>query len=162
MRDPVSSAPSTPAGGHGGFGPLGELAVSFSGGGYRAAAFHLGALRILHRVGLLRDVVALSTVSGGSILGAAWVLSVVRGEGFDAFDRRFADYLLRTNVIRDAVDHLTSQREHGHPSYPSLIRSAARVYARPDLFGDARMSDIRVPCEGPEGPRLREIVFNST
>src|SRR5215207_1850551 len=116
MTDPVPAASPAHADASGDFGPLGELALSFSGGGYRAAAFHLGALRTFHRMGLLRDVVALSTVSGGSILGAAWVLSVMRGERFDAFDRRFADYMVRTNVIRDALDHLTAHREHGHPS----------------------------------------------
>src|SRR5437764_2102879 len=51
-------------------GPLGNLAVSFSGGGYRAAGFHLGVLRLLERVGLLPSVAALSTVSGGTIVGA--------------------------------------------------------------------------------------------
>jgi Patatin-like phospholipase len=162
MSDPILAASPSPVRDDDSSGPLGDLALSFSGGGYRAAAFHLGALRILQRMGLLRDVVALSTVSGGSILGAAWVLSVVRGEGFAAFDRRFADYLVRTNVIREALDHLTSHREHGHPDFPSLIRSAARVYARPDLFGDARMGDIRVPVESADGPRFREVIFNST
>jgi predicted acylesterase/phospholipase RssA len=145
-------------------GPLGELALSFSGGGYRAAAFHLGALRLLHRTDLLRDVVALSTVSGGSIVGAAWVLSVLRGERFDAFEKRFAGFIAKTNVIRDALDHLTEHRKHGHPSYPSLIRSAACVYSSPELFGDTRMGDIDLPAqgEGGEGPRFREVIFNST
>ena len=161
MSDPQSAIVSPPAGGT---GPLGELALSFSGGGYRAAAFHLGALRILQRTGLLRDVVALSTVSGGSIVGAAWVLSVLRGERYDEFDRRFAEFLQKTNVIRDALDHLTAHREHGHPSYPSLIRSAARVYAGPGLFGDTRLGDIDLRAQQPSGdrPRFREIIFNST
>lgn len=145
-------------------GPLGDLAVSFSGGGYRAAAFHLGALRTLSQAGLLRDVVALSTVSGGSIVGAAWVLSVLRGEPFDAFEARFAAYLRDTNVIADALEHLTSHRQHGHAGYPSLIRSAARIYARPDLFGDTRLGEITVPnpSADDDAPRFREVVFNST
>jgi predicted acylesterase/phospholipase RssA len=155
---PPDDAPARP------IGPLGELAVSFSGGGYRAAAFHLGALRTFSQAGLLRDVVALSTVSGGSIVGAAWVLSVLRGEPFDAFEARFATYLRDTNVIADALEHLTSHRKHGHLSYPSLIRSAARIYAHPDLFGDTRLGDITVPNPpaGGDVPRFREVIFNST
>jgi predicted acylesterase/phospholipase RssA len=145
-------------------GPLGDLALSFSGGGYRAAAFHLGALRILQRVGLLRDVVALSTVSGGTIVGASWVLSVVRGRPFAEWDAAFAGYLKQNNVISEALERLTSRREHGHPGYPSLIRSAARIYALPNLFGDARMAEIVVPNQpaSADQPRFREVIFNST
>lgn len=145
-------------------GPLGELAVSFSGGGYRAAAFHLGALRTFSRVGLLRDVVALSTVSGGSIVGAAWVLSVLRREPFAAFDARFVKYLRENNVIAEALEHLTSHRHHGHAEYPSLIRSAACIYSRPDLYGDAKLGDITVPNQpaSDDAPAFREVIFNST
>lgn len=158
MTDPQPVPAPPPAGGA---GPLGELALSFSGGGYRAAAFHLGALRLLHRTELLRDVVALSTVSGGSIVGAAWVLSVLRGERFDAFDKRFVGFMARTNVIREALEHLTAHRAHGRPS---LIRSAACIYARPDLFGDTRLGDIVLPEQAPaaDAPRFREVIFNST
>jgi predicted acylesterase/phospholipase RssA len=161
MSDPQTQPVPPPADGA---GPLGELALSFSGGGYRAAAFHLGALRLLQRTELLRDVVALSTVSGGSIVGAAWVLSVLRGQPFGDFDRRFAEFIKQTNVIRDALDHLTAHREHGHPSHPSLIRSAACVYARPELFGDTRLGDIDLSAQAATGgrPRFREVIFNST
>ncbi|HKP74207.1 MAG TPA: patatin-like phospholipase family protein, partial [Longimicrobiaceae bacterium] len=160
----VTTAPPAPADAPRVPGPLGELALSFSGGGYRAAAFHLGALRMFSRVGLLRDVVALSTVSGGSIVGAAWVLSVLRGERFADFDAGFAAYLKQNNVISEALEHLTSHREHGHPSYPALIRSAARIYARPNLFGDTRLGAITVPNTptGDDQPRFREVIFNST
>ncbi|HEX8692263.1 MAG TPA: patatin-like phospholipase family protein [Longimicrobium sp.] len=159
MTEPHPAAPAAPPAGA---GPLGDLALSFSGGGYRAAAFHLGALRLLDRVGLLPGVVALSTVSGGSIVGAAWVMSVVRGEAFAAFERRFADFLRRTDVMRDALEHLTSHREHGHPDYPSLIRSAARVYARPELFGDTRLAEVAMAGGSEDFPRFREVIFNST
>lgn len=155
MSDPTPvSAPAAST------GPLGELALAFSGGGYRAAAFHLGALRLLNRMDLLRDVVAISTVSGGSIVGAAWVLGVMDGRPFAEFDARFTAFLRETNVIREALDHLTSHRRHGHPDAPSLIRSAARVYARPELFGDRRLAEIRVPAAG--GVPLREVILNST
>jgi NTE family protein len=44
------------------------IALCLSGGGYRAAIFHLGALRRLHEVGLLARVDTISSVSGGSII----------------------------------------------------------------------------------------------
>lgn len=46
------------------------IALCLSGGGYRAALFHLGALRRLNELGILTRVDAISCVSGGSILGA--------------------------------------------------------------------------------------------
>jgi len=44
--------------------------LCLSGGGYRAALFHLGALRRLNELGLLSQVDAITSVSGGSILAA--------------------------------------------------------------------------------------------
>jgi NTE family protein len=51
-----------------------ELGISLSGGGYRASAFHLGTLNKLHKLGILEKVDVISTISGGSITGAAWGL----------------------------------------------------------------------------------------
>ena len=46
------------------------IALCLSGGGFRAALFHLGALRRLHELGILQRVAAISSVSGGSIFAA--------------------------------------------------------------------------------------------
>lgn len=46
------------------------VALCLSGGGFRAALFHLGALRRLNEYGLLGQVDTISSVSGGSILFA--------------------------------------------------------------------------------------------
>lgn len=47
-------------------------ALCLSGGGYRAALFHLGAMLRLHQTGLLAGVTLFSSVSGGSIV-SAWL-----------------------------------------------------------------------------------------
>ena len=49
------------------------IALSLSGGGFRSALFHLGALRRLNELGVLSRVDTISSVSGGSIL-AAYIL----------------------------------------------------------------------------------------
>jgi NTE family protein len=49
-----------------------KIGLALSGGGARAIAFHLGCLRALNRLGLLDGVVVLSTVSGGSVIGACF------------------------------------------------------------------------------------------
>lgn len=45
-----------------------SVGLSFSGGGYRATLFHLGALRRLNEFGILPKLTTVSSVSGGSIL----------------------------------------------------------------------------------------------
>ncbi len=56
--------------------PKPGMALCLSGGGYRAMLFHVGALMRLNQMGLLRTVVRVSSVSGGSIaaamLGLIW------------------------------------------------------------------------------------------
>jgi NTE family protein len=46
------------------------LALCLSGGGFRAALFHLGGLRRLNELGILAKLDAISSVSGGSIIAA--------------------------------------------------------------------------------------------
>ncbi len=46
------------------------VALCLSGGGYRAALFHLGGLRRLDQLGILSQVDTIASVSGGSILSA--------------------------------------------------------------------------------------------
>jgi NTE family protein len=46
------------------------IALCLSGGGFRAALFHLGALRRLGELGILSKVEVIASVSGGSILAA--------------------------------------------------------------------------------------------
>ena len=46
------------------------VGLCLSGGGFRAALFHLGALRRLNELGILSKVDTISSVSGGSIISA--------------------------------------------------------------------------------------------
>ena len=48
--------------------PARSIGLSLSGGGSRAAAFHLGALRALEDLGLLDHIDVISGVSGGSVM----------------------------------------------------------------------------------------------
>jgi NTE family protein len=54
----------------------GKLGLALSGGGFRASLFHIGALARLAELDLLRRVEVISTVSGGSILGAYYYLKL--------------------------------------------------------------------------------------
>src|SRR5690349_19503583 len=73
-----------------------RIGLSLSGGGYRAAAFHLGTLLKLHELNLLKDVDVLSTISGGSITGAAYCLNQ---ENYLAFHQHFIEKLQSKNIL---------------------------------------------------------------
>lgn len=88
-----------------------EPALCLSGGGFRAALFHLGALRRLNELGVLSRIAVISSVSGGSIvngmLAARW--SSLVGDAtntFQNFDemlriplREFCQFDLRTPLL---------------------------------------------------------------
>jgi NTE family protein len=58
-----------------------RIGLALSGGGFRAAAFHLGVSQALDRLGLLHKIDILSCVSGGSIAGGVLALHWQAGKG---------------------------------------------------------------------------------
>ena len=75
------------------------IGLALSGGGSRAIAFHLGCLRALHEMGVLDKVKVLSTVSGGSVIGALYALS---NDPFPEFEKRVRAVLTR-GIARPTV-----------------------------------------------------------
>ncbi len=53
-----------------------KIGLALSGGGFRASFFHIGVLSELARTGLLSQIDVISAVSGGSIIGAYYYLSL--------------------------------------------------------------------------------------
>lgn len=139
-----------------GAGPFGDIALSLSGGGYRAAAFHLGVLDLLRELGLLKDVTLLSSVSGGTITAAKYVLGELAGSGYDGFRAEMYGFLLGVDVVREATNNLYSERGASEGRPLSLIRTAAQVYAD-RLVGDARFGQILA-----DRGRFKELTFNAT
>ena len=84
-----------------------RVALTLSGGGFRATLFHLGVVRFLREVDRLRDVSHITSVSGGSILAAHMVLNWERYTGTEEEFRaaagevvNFVRWDLRGRVIR--------------------------------------------------------------
>ncbi|MHB8968836.1 MAG: patatin-like phospholipase family protein [Pirellulaceae bacterium] len=75
--------------------PRPRLGIALSGGGSRAMAFHLGCLRALHDRGLLNQADVLSTVSGGSVIGAMYAYS---DDSFEEFTQRVR-HTLRQGLV---------------------------------------------------------------
>ena len=66
MND-ISKDESTP--------PL-RIGLALSGGGFRASIFHLGVIRRLEELGIMKYVHVISAVSGGSIIAAYYVIEM--------------------------------------------------------------------------------------
>ncbi len=154
MSDSASRRPA--------FDQKARIGLCLSGGGYRAAAFHLGALSYLNRWRLLPQVQILSTVSGGSIVGAAWLLAATRGgqRWFSRFETDFTEKLRATDCAGLAVDDMcqnaSSRAARGEPL--SLARSLANVYDE-QFFAGARFATIA----GFTGPGIPdEVTINAT
>ncbi len=69
------------------------IGLALSGGGSRAMAFHLGCLRALDDLGILNRVNALSTISGGSVIGAYYAYTP--GKEFAEFESDVRRFLTR-------------------------------------------------------------------
>ena len=74
------------------------IGLALSGGGYRAALFHLGALRRLNELGILAQLQTISSVSGGSIVSAhlasslSWPLSGPVSDWEERVAKPFRDF----------------------------------------------------------------------
>jgi integrative and conjugative element protein (TIGR02256 family) len=87
--------------------PPRKVGLALSGGGSRAIAFHLGCLRALHDRGILSQVSVLSTVSGGSIVGAMYAYS---SNDFANFDDRVVR-LLRSGLFGSLARRMLVPRD---------------------------------------------------
>ena len=63
-----------------------KIGIALSGGGYRAAAYHIGTLRALHRLAVLDKIDVISSVSGGSITAAFYALNK---DNYEDFEKEF-------------------------------------------------------------------------
>jgi NTE family protein len=137
--------------------PKPGMALCLSGGGYRAMLFHLGALWRLNEFGLLRGLVRVSSVSGGSItagiLGLEWKRLQFDGNNTAANledlvinpIRRLADVTIdQGSIIKGILLPRTS-----------IADEIADAY-RQHLFGNATLQDLPSDDEGPR------FVINAT
>lgn len=137
--------------------PLPGMALCLSGGGYRAMLFHLGSLWRLNEVGLLRGLVRISSVSGGSITAGVLGLHWKR--------LRFNETNVATNLeelvvkpIRQLADDTIDQGSiiKGILLPRTTIADEISAAYRKHLFGNATLQDLPSDNDGPR------FVINAT
>jgi NTE family protein len=116
-----------------------RLGLALSGGGFRASFFHLGLLAQMAMLGLLRHVEVISTVSGGSIIGALYYLHVKRLLESKP-DAEIADQDFKAIVERIEVEFLAAvQRNIRMRTFLNPgknLRMALANYSRSDRIGE--------------------------
>ena len=125
------------------------VALCLSGGGFRAAIFHVGALRRLNELGVLAKIDTFSCVSGGSIIGG-YLASAILG-GLSVINGRY-------DGLETVLDRFLQFVRRDIRTLPTLVRlkrwqPAGRAPRRlqeyyDDLVGNIRLTDL------PQQPRF--------
>jgi len=123
------------------------VGLALSGGGSRAAAFHLGCLRALRDRDLLRRVRVVSGVSGGALLTALWAYGPSAFEEFDEATVR----LLRLGL------HLSIAWRTVLPT--SWIRGRTRTDALAATLEDLAFGNKALPNVTHSGT---DVILNAT
>lgn len=140
-----------------------KINLGFSGGGFRATFYCLGAYRRLVELGMARHVNEITSVSGGSIAAGAIISALAEGEFsslFD-FDRRVTTKLIHLGQcnFRRRIMTKASWFSYLLPYLPKLQQLAAAAALRPqmskafpqvldeELFDGRKMSQTAAPTE---------------
>lgn len=112
-----------------------SIGLALSGGGSRAIAFHLGVLKGLHELGVLSQIDAISTVSGGSVIGALWVHHDGSFEDFERMCRTVLSKGFENGLLR----RLLSLRPF---PLSKVLKLCFTSYSRIDLLAEHFDSEL--------------------
>ncbi len=122
-----------------------RIALCPSGGGFRAALFHLGVLRRLHETGVLDQISTISSVSGGSIVAAFVADRIVALGGQEILENH--GYTLAEAGMRRYLPDLLSPEETAftlpHPNMLDTGEAAAGIANSHRRFSLKRASRLR-------------------
>lgn len=113
-----------------------RIGLTLSGGGFRAAAFHLGVFRKLASLGLLDKLDLISCVSGGSIAGAYLASNWHSPSALDELEQYLGS---RSIAVGSVIGGLLDP-------FAGRIDKLAETYDH-DLFHGLTLNDI--PCDAP-------------
>ncbi len=120
--------------------PLHNIALTFSGGGFRAASYSLGTLSYLdhikilvddHDISLLNNVTYLSSTSGGSITNALYTAYIHKGKTFaDVYQKMLKELAGQTMLdkVFEVMDDDAAWNKPGNEKSKSFINAFAKVY----------------------------------
>jgi NTE family protein len=138
-----------------------RIALALSGGGFRASVFHLGVLRAIAELGWLPRIDVLSTVSGGSVIGAfaalRWASMLSAGGDAAALSNYvvhpFLEVITSNNFIRDWAASVP---------FHMFKKLWARDYTRTKLASQKFDEAFYNWAKCPQLPNQPQIVVNAS
>ena len=112
---------------------MAKIALSLSGGGFRASTFHLGTLSYLNHLKLsdgrpfLELVNTISTISGGTLTGLWYMMNLCNKVDTDASFKELYQRMLSVDILGKATDDYFNKNN----SNTSFIKEMVKVY---DVF----------------------------
>lgn len=143
--------------------PLQRIALCMSGGGYRAATFQLGMMSYLNSKQfesetLLQKVKAISTVSGGTIIGVYYAAMTQEGRTFEEIYSKFVAWITTTDLVKAALEKLSP---NGHWRYPYKRKNIINAFA--ELYDDSLLDHQTMQVfNDMNKSHLEFVCFNAT
>lgn len=152
--------------------PLDNIALTFSGGGFRAAAFSLGALSYLDQLkiaktgqsqndlNLLNNVSYISSTSGGSFTNALYSSYIHKGKTFEDVYNKLTNDMAGQNLLQQVfaiLDDDTQWDQPGNGKHRNIINAFAKAYDKVLFEGET----FGIFWNKEHVPQF-EVCFNST
>jgi len=142
--------------------PFQNIALSLSGGGFRAACIHLGLMsylsaRKINGIPLLERVRILSSVSGGTFVGVKYAATLKKGGSFADCYKSTVDFMTRQDLVEDALEYLAEDTNWKNGRQRSLINAFASIYHR-----DFESANFGLLWNSSPAIHLKEISYNAT
>jgi predicted acylesterase/phospholipase RssA len=143
--------------------PFQNIAISLSGGGYRATTYHLGALSYLNHQTfkekkILEEVKIISTISGGTFTGAMYALRLAQGKKFDDCFTDLYNLLLNDQLVDLALHKLSKPKTWANPhKSKDMINAFSEVYN--EVFFEGATFDALYTGQKSH---LTDVVFGSS
>lgn len=142
--------------------PFNNIAISLSGGGFRASAFHLGVLTYLSRVrfqdtDLLARIRIIATSSAGTFIGVKYSATLKKGGNVQDFYNAMHNFLGKDDLIEEALQYLSDDSNWTEGKHRTLINAFAALYHQ-----QFESSTFSLLWEEKPEIHLKEIIFNAT
>ncbi len=142
--------------------PFTNIALSLSGGGFRATAFHLGMITYLSTgkyfdKSLLERIRILSTASAGTFTGVKYVTTIKNGGTIKDCYKSMYTFMSDCDLVSQSLQYLSDDKNWDKGRQRSLINAFASVYHKEfetETFGLLWKELPQI--------HLKEISFNAT
>ncbi len=146
-----------------------RIGLALSGGGFRAAGFHLGVMRKLKSLNLLDSIDVLSCVSGGSIAGGFVALNWSATDALDRLEHYLKSRSIAVaSVIGGILDPFDSRLDKLIESYDrdlffkktlAALKSGPRIYFNATNLATGNLFSFVAGGQGPEEMGEYELGF---